>query len=388
MRQKLLLFTLCLFAGINASAYDAEIDGIYYNLSEDEATVTYQKYQFDWEAPYSGLVDIPESVNYRGKTYRVTGIGDHAFYGSNLVSVTIPESVTSIDNAAFAFCSRLISVTIPASVTSISNDTFNRCTSLTSVTIPESVTSIGDYAFYSCKSLTSITIPERVSSIGIQVFLNCTSLSSMKVESGNTSYDSRNDCNAIIETASNTLIAGCQNTVVPNGVNSIGNSAFFGCSSLTSINIPEGVTSIDIEAFRGCVGLTSVTIPNSVTTIGVRAFGDCTGLTDVTAKMVTPPSIDSATFGSNTYKSATLHVPAGCVDYYKQTSGWKRFKTIVELAENKGDLNGDSKVDIADAVSILNLMAEGSDDSAADLNGDGKVDIADFVSVLNLMAEQ
>jgi hypothetical protein len=119
-----------------------------------------------------------------------------------------------------------------------------------------------------------------VKSIGDAVFHGCSSLTSIIVESGNQRYDSRNDCNAIIETSSNTLVAGCKNTIIPNSVTSIGNFAFYDCSSLTSITIPSNVTSIGVDAFA-CSGLTSVTIPNSVTSIGGRAFGNCDELTDV-----------------------------------------------------------------------------------------------------------
>ena len=145
-----------------------------------------------------------------------------------------------------------------------------------------SVTTIGSYAFSGCTGLTSVTIPNSVTTIGNSAFNYCSGLTSMVVECGNTKYDSRNNCNAIIETATNALICGCKNTIIPGSVTTIGSYAFYRCSGLTSVTIPNSVTTIGEWAFRDCTGLTSVTIPNSVTTIGGYAFAWCTGLTSVT----------------------------------------------------------------------------------------------------------
>ena len=219
-------------------------------------------------------ITIPDSV---------TSIGNWAFFRcTSLTSITIPNSVTSIGDYAFYDCTSLTSITIPGSVTSIGDQAFLYCKSLTSITIPGSVTSIGDDAFSGCESLTSITIPDSVTSIGYGAFAYCTSLASIYVNPNNKTYDSRNNCNAIIQTDTNTLIAGCRTTVIPDSVTSIGDDAFSGCTSLSSITIPDSVTSIGVQAFCYCTSLTSITIPDGVTSIGYSAFYYCKSLTSVT----------------------------------------------------------------------------------------------------------
>ena len=194
----------------------------------------------------------------------------------------IPNNVTSIGYEAFYGCSGLTSISIPSSVTSIGSSAFYGCSGLTSISIPSSVTSIDSFAFYNCDGLTSVTIPYRVNSIGEAAFSSCSNLKWISVSSSNSKYDSRDNCNAIIETSTNKLIAGCNNTVIPNSVTSIGSYAFSYCDGLTSVTIPSNVTSIGINAFSYCDGLTSISLGNSLTSIGSGAFRGCTRLTSVT----------------------------------------------------------------------------------------------------------
>jgi uncharacterized repeat protein (TIGR02543 family) len=214
---------------------------------------------------------MTEIIRYpRGKTATtysipnsVTSIGDAAFsFCNNLTSIIIPDSVTSIGEGAFEYCKNLTSITISDGVTSIGNYAFNGCDSLTSITIPDSVTSIGYSAFNGCDSLTCITIPDSVTSIGNSAFNGCTSLTSIIIPGGVTSIGD----SAFFSCDSLTSI------IIPDGVTSIGNYAFYGCGSLTSIIIPGGVTSIGHFAFFSCGLLSSIYIPDSVTSIGNYAF--------------------------------------------------------------------------------------------------------------------
>ncbi len=260
------------------------------------SSVTSIGYSAFWDCTSLISITIPSSVTSIGSyafygctsltsisiPSGVTSIGSYAFYEcTSLSSITIPVSVTSFGDYAFSSCTSLSSITIPSSVTSIGDGTFQSCTSLSSITIPSSVTSIGDWAFYNCTNLSSITIPSSVTSIGERAISSCTGLSSIIVDSGNSYYDSRDNCNAIIETSTNTLIAGCKNTVIPSSVTSIGVAAFRECTSLSSITIPSSVTSIGWDAFSDCTSLSSITIPSSVTSIGRFAFSSCTSLSSI-----------------------------------------------------------------------------------------------------------
>ena len=232
----------------------------------------------------------------------VTMIGDDAFYNCDkFTGVTLPDSVTSIGKKAFYDCDGLIEFTIPDSVTTIGENAFYSCSELTSVTIGDGVTTIGELAFYNCKSLTSVTIGNSVTTIGTDAFNRCSSLTSVTIPDSVTTigYGAFYGCNSLTEfnckfaqdngrilVVDGTLIAfapaGLMEYTIPNSVTTIGENAFQGCSSLTSVTIPDSVTTIEDYAFYSCSKLTSVTIPDSVTTIGEDAFNYCENLTSVT----------------------------------------------------------------------------------------------------------
>ena len=213
--------------------------GYYYNII-DSANVEIVGY-----AGTETEIEIPDTIAANGVKYAVSRIGDNAFKSyTNLVSVTIPNTVTSIGNRAFLGCSGLTSITIGESVTSMGGCVFEECDKLTTVTIPESVVNIGNSTFYRCYNLTSVTLPDSLPKIGNRMFASCSKLGSV---------------------------------TIPNSVKSIGNDAFDGCSSLTSVTIPNSVTSFGDKVFAN-TGLTYVIIPNSVTSIGGWAFDKCRSL--------------------------------------------------------------------------------------------------------------
>ena len=193
--------------------------------------VVEKPYVYKYTTTDGYMLDLPGVKNHKYEN----GIGSFETnkvvcvkfnYEGTLESIIIPEGVNSIRPENFYECNSLTNIIIPNSVTSIGDEAFWGCTGLTSVTIPNSVTSIGYAAFCNCKGLTSIEIPNSVTSIGDEAFWGCSSLTSVVVANGNTVYDSRDNCNAIIETATNTLIVGCQNTTIPNSVTSIEGDAF------------------------------------------------------------------------------------------------------------------------------------------------------------------
>ena len=126
------------------------------------------------------------------------------------------------------------------------------------------------------------------------------------------------------------MVAGCNNTVVPNNVTSIGISAFYNCSGLTSVTIPDGVTSIGNYAFQGCSGLTSITIPSSVTSIGIYAFNGCSSLISIIVNAVTPPALNTSTNAFNNTNNCPIYVPAASVDTYKAATYWSGYASRIQ----------------------------------------------------------
>ena len=307
-------------------------------------------------ADYSGLCGTSVTYSYveSTRTLTISGTGDMADYYAlsnvpwndykpNISTVVIGDGVTRIGKLAFQNCTSLTSATIPNSVTSIGESAFEGCTSLASVAIPSKVSMTGSYAFYGCTSLTSVNIPASLTSIGDNSFTGCSALETITVDAGNTVYDSRDNCNAIIyndyneiiEKSEDILLYGCKNTVIPSGVTKIGAESFFGCTGLTSIEIPGSVTSIGNYAFYGCTGLSSIEIPEGVTTIWSNAFEGCTRLTSIEIP-ASVTSIGAKAFNAYTGDHVYVVVPEG-----KQlivTIDGVTDPVVIEPTEGKADI--------------------------------------------------
>ena len=330
-----------------ASAYDIAVENndvmIYYRYINNnwELEVTYKDNNYN---SYSGDVNIPEKVTYKGQTLPVTSIGEKAFYEcEELKSVTIPNTVTSIGRSAFENCYYLTSVNLGSSVTSIGKWAFFECSSLTDVTIPNSVNTIEEEVFYNCYNLSSVTFGNSVNTIGGNAFCNCFSLADVDLPNSVTTIEYRafQCCESLtsvtignsVESIGNYTFAGCSKLAwvkIGNSVKSIGYEAFCGCYELTDVNLPSSLTSIGYSAFEDCLVLKSITIPNSVESIGEKAFQYCYGLTSVTSKMVNPFPINDNCFIEEVYNNITLYVPNGTAGKYNETAGWSNFLYIEE----------------------------------------------------------
>ena len=339
----------CLFMTYGSTPSEFTVGDLIYRVNDDQVSVTVIGHVDGYNA--QGALVIPESVSYESHDYAVTVIGNAAFmYCFYLTSLTIPNSSNTIEEAAFAYCSGFTGdLVIPNSVNTIEASAFHTCYGFDgTLVLGNGVTSIGAWAFNSCDGLTGVlNIPSNVATIGEDAFVYC-KFEGIVVDPENPNFDSRNDCNAIIETSTNELTTGCKNTVIPNSVTVIGNNAFKGITGMTSIEIPNSVVSIGDNAFAFCFDLTGdLVIPNSVETIGESAFFQCEGLD---GKLVIGESVsyigDMAFRKCSHISSAislapippvlgndlggmafaefgiqTLTVPCGCIEAY-QNSQW------------------------------------------------------------------
>ena len=402
----LLLFSVMIITPIGATPIiitEAKESGNfnYHMLSDDTAEIT----------AYTGtdtVIEIPSTID----GYTVTSIGDSAFAFRPITEVIIPNTVTDIKYNAFL-----------------------RCSGLSKVEIPDSVKFIDKQAFLGCESLKEINIPASVEYIGNLTFFDCSGLEVITVDSNNAYYNSKDNCNAIISTATNTLVAGCKNTIIPDTVEIIECYSFGGCTDLTKITIPDSVTDIKYNAFMRCSGLTDVVIPNSVQNIGSGAFVNCTNLEKITISDSVVDIADQAFFGCSSLTEITIpasvkgigyrafgecpnltkltilstdcEIGDGIIDAFSYTIVYGYSESTVEAyAEMNlyisfvalprpimmGDIDGDLDVNIIDVALIQRYIAKNeifSDDAkiAADVDGDLDITILDASLIQRYIAK-
>ena len=396
----------CLFMTYGSNPTEFTVGDLNYRVNSDGVSVTVTGHVDGYNA--TGPLVIPESVSYDGHNYAVTTIGNSAFlYCFYLTSLTLPNSLTTIEEGAFAYCSGFTGdLVIPNSVVTIGASAFFTCYAFNGdLVIGNAVTTIGEYAFDDCTGMHGVlNIPSNVTSIGIDAFRYC-AFSGINVDAANPVFDSRDNCNAIIRTSTNELVTGCVNTVIPTSVTSIGENAFCGLDGLTSIDIPNSITSIGAGAFSFCFHLTGdLTIPNSVETIGAGAFFQCEGFdgtltigesvryigdyafrqcshfSRAVSLANTPPELGNEPgWGCVVFQQfgvQVLTVPYGCADAYRNSNWYDELglngfydfieagPTAVSEVENDGFVvypnptNGITKIEAEDiqSISIFNML--------------------------------
>lgn len=415
MKKQLLFILMMVLPMVAWADKKVKIDNLWYLLDEYIYKASVISNPDDINDKYRGDIVIPATVSYEGVEYNVIRINQYAFeYCEELSSVVIPNSVTYIAPSAFHGCTALTSVAIPNSVTQIGSSAFQDCTGLVKVSLTDGLERIDPSAFAYCTSLTSLFIPKSVKSIwgttagyqnyvkGISIITGCKKLTSIVVDKENSTYDSRDDCNAIIETASNKLIAGCGKSIIPQGVKYLSIEAFQGCEELESLYFPSSFVVDPTEwsfgmNFSGCINLRSITvdennpcidsrdncnaiiqtatdklilgcketvIPNSVKAIGSYAFFHIDNFINRTSLVIDNnielietyaisgckleniilknlrTQMNSASFSAPTLQHAILYVPAGQRwDAVYGNGGWYRFNNIREIAMESRELS-------------------------------------------------
>ena len=387
MKKQLLLFVMMLLSMV-ASAYDFELDGFYYNvISVSDLTLELttdveikdQLNDTDNNKKYSGNVVIPETVNYKGKDWKIIKISYTFKYCYDVTSVTIPSSVSEIGECSFVGCSSLKEINLSGGIKRIGMWAFFRC-GLEKLIIPNNITHVGRCVFQDCNSLKEVIIEEGDEPIYFEggnwsfgVFADCSAIEKAIINRKYTFYDFRNEivtppfrrCLSL-----KTAIFGDKVTSVPkfsfegctsltdvemsNNILSLEQSAFSGCTSLETLNIPSsvtiiadnvfknctslkstlirnGMTSIGASAYEGCTSINSVDIVKTINNIGANAFNGCTSIKDIYVHNNVPiSSVDESSFSGSSYLDAILYVPTGYIETYNNAPVWKLFFNIQE----------------------------------------------------------
>lgn len=282
--------------------YGFEANSLFYNITSEEnntCEITSHIDRISLKNVYSGKIDIPSSVEYNSKTYKVTGIDEGAFNYARVSSVTIPESIDTIGARAFAHCAKLLALDIPQSVKYIGVGAFSDCTGLTSMVLPENLNIISASLFCDCSSLESVNMPESVTIISASAFSGCSSLVAIDI---------------------------------PSNVKSIGEKAFYFCSKLKTIVIPYGIEIIEEGTFQNCKSLETITLPESLKYIYCGSFEECRAIKDVISlAKISPIPILWGDYIFSAWVGGTLHVLPGSKESYESMKMWADF-TIVEDA--------------------------------------------------------
>lgn len=378
-----LTLLVVLAATMPAAAHDFVNNNIYYNItSNNTVEVTYCDGASEGTS-YVGDVNIPSCVNYNGKSYQVTSIGNNAFkHCTSLTSVTFPGTLKTIGDHAFWYCYQLTSVSFPNSLKTIEYAAFANC-GMESLIIPNSVTTIDPDAFYGCNSLTSVTIGVSVSTLGERTFANCAALHTVNWNAtlcSNDYYTSTGPfkgCNAIT-----TFNIGDNVTRIPDCL-------CFNLRNLPSVTIPDKVTSLGLKCFAKCYALNTVIIGKGVTTFADSVFHNCTALETILPRMTAPASLNYGIgiFDGVNKQECMLFVPLGTLSQYQNTMPWKEF---LNIEQQGGDVNCDGSVTAADITAIYDVLLGNNSnfEATADVNGDGVVTAADVTCVYDILLGQ
>ena len=367
---------------------------------------------------YLESIELPSSL---------TKIDDEAFYNCKLLkSLNIPDGVTSLGAYTFSGCGSLTSLSVPNSITVIGEGAFSGCDGISSVTMSNNLLSINSYLFAGCYNLKSIVFPDCVKSIGNSAFSGCSELTSFKIPKNVTSIgesafrDCRNlefvdmsevenidriwryafyNCNKLnslsfpksLKDIGNFSFAGCTSLTcidLPNDLEGIGEWAFNGCSSITTIDIPNSVIAIGEAALGYCNSLQKISIPNSLQYIPKGIFSHSTNIKEVYCYNENVPSAAENAFINSSVGNATLYVPTVALDNYKNRAPWSLFGNVQGIS-NRGDANGDYKVNVLDIVEVVNAIngkpSVNYNAVNVDLNGDGSVTDTDVEGICNII---
>lgn len=429
------------------SFYDSfaatEVNGFYYSLnsSAKTCTLTYETTSSGSViAVYKGDVVVPETVEYDGVTYTVTGISGLCFRNcAELTSVIIPSTVIAVGNDAFygcsslrrvvfcdsqstiqlgvymygrgnssyytsmfigtpleslyigrnfettntsskylfTGCSNLKHVEIGGYCTSLPKRSFYQCGSLKEFEGGSRLESIGEEALCDCTSLTSITIPDAVTAIGASAFSGCSNLESVV-------------CSNSVTTIGQSAFMNCKRLTLydmPNSVTTIGSNTFKGCSNLTTIVIPDAVTSIGEYAFSGCSGMTSITIGSTVREIGAYAFSQCTNVKEIHSLNVAPPLCQTTSFNGMNLNQALVYVPKDSKSFYSKATVWKNFICIIEDSESAVERELKLQIEVLEKENSK-LKARIENFERGDVNENGEVNISDVSTLVDILLKR